>query len=33
MTVVEGDQHLLDMGRTVLWKGAQSIRISDLGER
>jgi len=33
MTVVAGEGQLLDMGRTVLWGGAQSICISDLGER
>ena len=33
LTVVEGADQLHEMGRTVLWKGAQWIRFSDLGER
>lgn len=33
LTVVEGSEQLMDMGRTVLWKGAQEIRFADLGER
>lgn len=33
LTVVEGAEQLMDMGRTVLWKGAQSIHFGDLGER
>ena len=32
LTVVEGTDQLMDMGRTVLWKGAQPIRFTDLGE-
>lgn len=32
LTVVEGTEQLMDMGRTVLWKGAQPIRFTDLGE-
>ncbi|SME92273.1 DUF3830 family protein [Pseudogulbenkiania subflava] len=32
LTVVEGSDQLMDMGRTVLWKGAQPIRFTDLGE-
>lgn len=32
LTVVEGTDQLMDMGRTVLWKGAQAIRFTDLGE-
>ena len=31
LTVVEGTEQLMDMGRTVLWKGAQPIRFTDLG--
>ena len=33
LTVVEGGEQLMDMGRLVLWKGAQPIRFTDLGER
>ena len=33
LTVVEGAGQLMDMGQTVLWKGAQWIRFTDLGER
>ena len=33
LTVVEGAEQLMDMGQTVLWKGAQWIRFTDLGER
>lgn len=33
LTVVEGGEQLMEMGRTVLWQGAQSIRFTDLGER
>ncbi len=33
LTVVEGGGQLMDMGRLVLWKGAQAIRFTDLGER
>lgn len=33
LTVVEGVDQLMDMGRTVLWKGARDIRFTDLGER
>ena len=33
LTVVEGAEQLHEMGRTVLWKGAQWIRFTDLGER
>ncbi|MEZ5628085.1 MAG: DUF3830 family protein [Rhodocyclaceae bacterium] len=33
LTVVEGGEQLMDMGRRVLWQGAQPIRFSDLGER
>ena len=33
LTVVEGADRLMDMGRTVLWQGAQTIRFTDLGER
>ncbi|MBT0961102.1 DUF3830 family protein [Denitromonas iodatirespirans] len=33
LTVVEGSEQLMDMGRRVLWQGAQAIRFSDLGER
>lgn len=33
LTVVEGLDQLMDMGRTVLWKGARDIRFTDLGER
>lgn len=33
LTVVEGADTLMDMGRAVLWKGAQWIRFTDLGER
>jgi hypothetical protein len=33
LTVVEGQEQLMEMGRTVLWKGAQWIRFTDLGER
>lgn len=33
LTVVEGAEQLMDMGHTVLWKGAQWIRFTDLGER
>lgn len=33
LTVVEGTEQLMDMGRTVLWKGAQTINFTDLGER
>ena len=33
LTVVEGNHLLMEMGRTVLWKGAQSISFTDLGER
>lgn len=30
LTVVEGGEQLMDMGRTVLWKGAQWIRFTPL---
>ena len=33
LTVVEGAEQLMEMGQTVLWKGAQWIRFTDLGER
>tara|TARA_R110001583_G_scaffold76037_1_gene208618 strand:+ start:2317 stop:2739 length:423 start_codon:yes stop_codon:yes gene_type:complete len=33
LTVVEGNELLMEMGRTVLWKGAQAITFTDLGER
>ncbi|MFV0663592.1 DUF3830 family protein [Denitromonas sp.] len=33
LTVVEGGEQLMDMGRRVLWQGAQPIRFTDLGER
>ena len=33
LTVVEGSEQLMEMGRLVLWKGAQPIRFADLGER
>ena len=33
LSVVEGAEQLHEMGRTVLWKGAQWIRFTDLGER
>ncbi|KAA3651355.1 MAG: DUF3830 family protein [Proteobacteria bacterium] len=33
LTVVEGGEQLMAMGRRVLWQGAQPIRFSDLGER
>ncbi|MDO9600652.1 MAG: DUF3830 family protein [Azoarcus sp.] len=33
LTVVDGAEQLMDMGRTVLWKGAQEIRFADLGDR
>lgn len=33
LTVVEGAEHLMDMGRHVLWQGAQPIRFEDLGTR
>ena len=33
LTVVEGSEQLMEMGRRVLWQGAQAIRFSDLGER
>ena len=33
LTVVEGAEQLMEMGRTVLWKGAQEICFADLGER
>ena len=33
LTVVEGAEQLHEMGHTVLWKGAQWIRFTDLGER
>ncbi len=33
LTVVEGGEQLMDMGRLVLWKGAQAIRFTDLGDR
>ena len=33
LTVVEGAEQLHEMGRTVLWKGAQWIRFTDLDER
>ena len=32
LTVVEGGEQLMDMGRLVLWQGAQAIRFTDLGE-
>ena len=33
LTVVEGADQLHEMGRTVLWKGAQWIRFTDIGNR
>lgn len=33
LTVVEGAEQLMEMGRSILWKGAQTITFSDLGER
>lgn len=27
MTIVEGEEQLLELGRRVLWEGAQSIRL------
>lgn len=33
LTVVEGTEQLMEMGRSILWKGAQTITFSDLGER
>ena len=33
LTVVEGGDKLMEMGRTVLGQGAQDIRFSDLGAR
>ncbi|MBS0511897.1 MAG: DUF3830 family protein [Proteobacteria bacterium] len=33
LTVVEGGETLMEMGRHVLWQGAQDIRFSDLGLR
>ena len=33
LTVVEGAEQLHEMGHTVLWKGAQWIRFTDIGER
>ena len=33
LTVVEGAEQLHEMGRTVLWKGAQWIRFTDIGKR
>jgi hypothetical protein len=33
LTVVEGSEQLMDMGREVLWKGAQWVRFTDLGKR
>ena len=33
LTVVDGAGQLMEMGRTVLWQGAQAIRFTDLGER
>lgn len=33
LTVVEGAEQLMDMGRSVLWQGAQAIRFTDLGQR
>ena len=33
LTVVEGAERLMEMGRTVLWQGAQTIRFTDLGQR
>lgn len=33
LTVVEGGEHLMEMGRTILWKGAQPIRFTDAGDR
>jgi len=33
LTVVEGIEQLADMGRLVLWHGAQAIRFEDLGVR
>jgi hypothetical protein len=32
LTVVEGGEQLMDMGRLVLWQGAQEIRFTELGE-
>ncbi|MCB2069080.1 MAG: DUF3830 family protein, partial [Ottowia sp.] len=32
LTVVEGGEQLMDMGRLILWQGAQAIRFTDLGE-
>ena len=33
LTVVEGGDRLAEMGRLVLWQGAQPIRFEDLGAR
>ncbi|NMF90213.1 DUF3830 family protein [Aromatoleum petrolei] len=33
LTLVEGHEQLMEMGRRVLWQGAQPIRFEDLGER
>ena len=33
LTVVEGQEQLMEMGRHVLWHGAQPIRFEDLGGR
>ncbi|ATE61137.1 DUF3830 family protein [Thauera sinica] len=33
LTVVEGGGRLMEMGRRVLWQGAQPIRFSDPGQR
>lgn len=33
LTVVEGAEELMEMGRRVLWQGAQPIRFEDLGLR
>jgi hypothetical protein len=33
LTVVEGTEQLMEMGRSVLWQGAQAIRFSHPGQR